>query len=153
MAKYSTTLGQQSYSFCDLKDLMAKASVAKSGDYLAEVAALTEEERMAARFTLADLPLKTFLNEAIIPYEDDDVTRLIYDQHDKKAFAPISSLTVGEFRDWLLAYETDTQKLRDIAWGVTPEMAAAVSKLMRNQDLILVASKIENITKSLESDA
>jgi ethanolamine ammonia-lyase large subunit len=147
MAKYSYTLGVQTYTFCDLKDLMAKASVAKSGDFLAGIAATTEEERMAAKFALADLPLKTFLSEDIIPYGKDEVTRLIYDQHDKIAFSQISSLTVGEFRDWLLAYETDTAALASVAWGVTPEMAAAVSKLMRNQDLILVSSKIENITK------
>ncbi|MCH2207399.1 MAG: ethanolamine ammonia-lyase subunit EutB [Lentisphaerales bacterium] len=147
MAEYSSTLGVQTYKFRDLKDLMAKASIAKSGDYLAEIAAQTEEERMAAKFALADLPLSTFLNEALIPYEEDEVTRLIYEQHDKKAFEMISCMTVGEFRNWLLAYETDVEVLAKVAPGITPEMAAAVSKLMRNQDLILVSSKIENITR------
>lgn len=126
---------------------MAKASPLKSGDCLAGVAAATEEERIAAKFALADLPLTLFLNEALIPYEDDAVTRLILDNHDKEAFAPIRSMTVGEFRDWLLSYETDAEKLQSIAGGVTPEMAAAVSKLMRNQDLILVAGKAETVTR------
>jgi ethanolamine ammonia-lyase large subunit len=147
MGQYRYTLGSASYQFRDLKDVMAKASPVKSGDGLAGVAAATEEERMAARFALADLPLDVFLNEALIPYENDAVTRLILDNHDMQAFAPIRSMTVGDFRNWLLSYETDTEKLQSAAAGITPEMAAAVSKLMRNQDLILVAGKAETITR------
>jgi len=147
MTAYGCTLGSRKYRFRDLKDLMAKASPLKSGDCVAGIAAATEEERVAARFALAELPLKTFLTEALIPYEDDEVTRLIMDRHDPPAFDPIAAMTVGDFRDWLLAYDSDTRTLRSVAAGLTPEMAAAVSKLMRNQDLILVASKIEVITR------
>ncbi len=147
MTAYRHTLGSRTYVFNDLKEVMARASVLKSGDCLAGLAAATEEERMAARFVLADLPLTVFLDEALIPYEDDEVTRLIMDGHDAAAFAPLRSMTVGQFRDWLLAYETDTQTLKAVAPGITPEMAAAVSKVMRNQDLILVAARIENITR------
>jgi len=147
MTPYGFKLGSRKYRFRDLKDLMAKASPLKSGDCLAGIAAGTEEERMAAKFALAELPLKTFLTEALIPYEDDEVTRLIMDSHDQSAFDSIASFTVGDFRDWLLAYDSDTRTLRSVAAGLTPEMAAAVSKLMRNQDLILVASKIEVVTR------
>jgi len=147
MKPYRHTIGSCTYHFNDLKDLMAKASPLKSGDALAGIAAATEEERIAAKFALADLPLTAFLNEALIPYEDDAVTRLILDHHDEAAFAAISGMTVGDFRNWLLAYETGTEQLRSLAPGITPEMAAAVSKLMRNQDLILVAAKAENITR------
>ena len=108
---------------------------------------MCEAERTAAKFVLADLPLAIFLNEALVPYERDAVTRLILDSHDAEAFAPIRSMTVGEFRDWLLSYEADAVTLRSVAPGITPEMAAAVSKLMRNQDLVLIASKIEAITR------
>jgi len=147
MKAYRHTLGSRSYHFSDLKDLMAKASTPKSGDALAGIAAASEEERIAARYALADLPLTVFLDEALIPYEADAVTRLIMDHHDNAAFAPIAGMTVGDFRNWLLAYETGTEELRTVAAGVTPEMAAAVSKLMRNQDLILVAAKAETITR------
>ncbi|MBF6057662.1 ethanolamine ammonia-lyase subunit EutB [Thiomicrorhabdus heinhorstiae] len=147
MANYQHTLGQSVYRFNDLKDLMAKATPLRSGDVLAQVAAKTEEERMAARFALAELPLKTFLNEAVVPYESDEVTRLIFDDWDEVAFQPISHLTVGEFRDWLLDYRTDSAMLDRVESGLTPEMVAAVSKLMRNQDLILAASKKEVITR------
>jgi len=147
MTGYGFTLGSRKYRFRDLKDLMAKASPLKSGDCLAGIAAATEEERMAAKFTLSELPLKAFLTEALIPYGDDEVTRLIMDSHDLSAFGPIGHMTVGDFRDWLLAYDTKCQTLRAVAPGITPEMAAAVSKLMRNQDLILVASKIKVITR------
>lgn len=119
----------------------------KSGDALAGVAAATEEERMAAKFALADLPLTAFLQEALIPYEEDAITRLIMDHHDREAFAPVSGLTVGDFRNWLLSYETGPAQLRAVSAGITPEMAAAVSKLMRNQDMILVAAKIDVITR------
>ncbi len=135
------TLGATTWSFADLKDLMAKATPLRSGDALAGLAAGSAEESVAARMLLADLPLKTFLDEQLVPYEIDEVTRLICDSHDAAAFAPVASLTVGEFREWLLSDETDSAALAALASGVTPEMAAAVSKIMRGQDLILAASK------------
>lgn len=144
---YRTTIGQRTYQFPDLKSLMAKASPARSGDYLAGVAAATAEERMAAKICLADLPLKAFLENALIPYEEDEITRLIMDEHDLQAFSLVSHLTVGDFRDWLLSEHADSFTLARLAPGLTPEMVAAVSKLMRNQDLILVAKKCQVITK------
>src|SRR5471030_633506 len=144
---FQTTLSHRSYRFKDLRELMAKASPARSGDYLAEVAATSAEERMAAKMALADVPLKTFLQQLLVPYEDDEVTRLIIDTHDVTAFAAISHLTVGDFRDWLLSEKTDSAVLAAVAWGITPEMAAVVSKIMRNQDLILVAKKCQVITR------
>jgi ethanolamine ammonia-lyase large subunit len=144
---FAQTIGVQRHVFNDLKTLLAKASPARSGDYLAGLAAASEGERMAARMTLADVPLSVFLNEALVPYEDDEVTRLILDRHDAQAFRPIASLTVGEFRNWLLLHETDSQTLAGVAPGITPEMAAAVSKLMRNQDLISVARKCRVVTR------
>lgn len=139
---YRTSIGQRTYQFPDLKSLMAKASPARSGDYLAGVAAATAEERMAAKICLADLPLKAFLENALIPYEEDEITRLIMDEHDLQAFSLISHLTVGDFRDWLLSEHADSFTLARLAPGLTPEMVAAVSKLMRNQDLILVAKNV-----------
>ena len=127
--------------FRDLADLMAKASSLRSGDLLAGLGAESATQRVAARMALADAPLAAFLSEALVPYEDDEVTQLIVDTHDKAAFRPISHLTVGGFRDWLLSPNATGAQLQAIARGVTPEMAAAVSKLMRNQDLILVAKK------------
>jgi ethanolamine ammonia-lyase large subunit len=144
---YRTSIGSTTYEFPDLATLMAKASPARSGDYLAGVAALSYEERMAAKIALADLPLRTFLNETLIPYESDEVTRLIMDRHDVHAFAPIAHLTVGDFRDWLLLDSTDSETIAACAPGITPEMAAAVSKLMRNQDLILAARKCRVVTR------
>ena len=144
---YTHTIGGRVHRFDDLTCLMAKATPARSGDQLAGVAAHTDEERMAARLALADLPLSTFLNEALIPYEDDEVTRLIVDTHDAAAFAPVAHLTVGAFRDWLLSDVATTTALSALAPGLTPEMAAAVSKLMRNQDLILVARKCSVVTR------
>lgn len=141
MARYRSTLGERSYGFADLKTVLAKASPLRSGDQLAGVAAESDEERVAARMCLADLPLRAFLDEPVVPYEHDEVTRLILDSHDESAFAAVAGLTVGDFRNWLLAHETDSDTLAAIARGVTPEMAAAVSKIMRNQDLILVARK------------
>lgn len=132
--------------FPDLKTVMAKASPDRSGDRLAGVAAQTSQERVAAQMVLADLPLKTFLTEALIPYEKDEVTRLIIDKHDQNAFRPISSFTVGDFRNWLLSDLADTTQLKNISLGLTPEMVAAVSKIMRIQDLILVAKKCSNPT-------
>lgn len=140
------TLGQTRHHFADLKDLLAKASPARSGDYLAGVAAQSAEQRMAARLLLADLPVRRFLDEALIPYESDEITRLIIDSHDAAAFAPLASLTVGELREWLLSEQTDSAALTAVAPGITPEMAAAVSKLMRNQDLIAVARKCRVVT-------
>ena len=144
---YRTSIGNISYVFDSLKEVMAKASPSRSGDDLAGISASTMEERVAAKIVLADVPLKRFLEEPLIPYETDEVTRLIIDTHDAEAFAPVSHLTVGEFRNWLLAEGATTETLANLAPGITPEMAAAVSKLMRNQDLILAASKCRVITK------
>lgn len=130
-----------------LREILAKASPHRSGDVLAGVAAANDEERVRAQMLLADVPLKRCLNEAVVPYEQDEVTRLILDSHDAAAFAPISSFTVGQFRDWLLTDAADTQILSALAAGITPEMAAAASKLMRLQDLVLVASKCSVVTR------
>ncbi|WP_417354710.1 ethanolamine ammonia-lyase subunit EutB [Gallaecimonas pentaromativorans] len=134
-------LGSQSVVFPDLKTLLAKATPLRSGDELAGLAAAGDEERALAQLALSEVPLKAFLSELVVPYEEDDVSRLIIDSHDARAFAAISHLTVGDFRNWLLSDEADSQRLAAIAPGITPEMAAAVSKIMRNQDLILVAKK------------
>ena len=146
MPRHTRSLGTETYRFADLKALLACASPRRSGDELAGIAARSDEERVAARMILADLPLKTFLAETLIPYEEDEVTRLILDEHDQTAFAPLASLTVGEFRDFLLSHEADAPRLTALAPGITPEMAAAVSKLMRNQDLIAVAAKCRVVT-------
>jgi ethanolamine ammonia-lyase large subunit len=146
MPPYASTVAGQTHRFEDLKALLACASSRRSGDELAGVAATSDRRRIAARYALADLPLKTFLSETVVPYEIDDVTRLIIDGHDEGAFAPIASLTVGGLRDWLLTYEADTASLSAVARGLTPEMAAAVSKLMRNHDLVTVAAKCEVVT-------
>ncbi len=144
---YKCSVHNHNYVFADLKTLLAKATPLRSGDVLAALAAESYEERIAAQLCLADLPLSVFLNEALIAYEDDEVTRLIIDTHNAAAFAPVRSLTVGGFRDWLLDDRTDTYVLRQVARGITPEMVAAVSKIMRNQDLILVARKCEVVTR------
>ena len=143
---YSATIGNRRYVFPDLKSLLAKASPLRSGDGLAGIAAESGEERVAAQFALADLPLNAFLNEPVIAYESDEVTRLIIDRHDRAAFAPIAHLTVGGFRDWLLADETRSAVLSALAPGVTPEMAAAVSKISRLQDLVVMAAKCTVVT-------
>ncbi len=135
------------YSFDSLKELLAKATPRRSGDVLAGVAAESEEERAVAQIVLSEVPLADFIEDLVVPYEDDEVTRLIVDTHDKTAFAPISGFTVGEFRNWLLGDAADTATLAAIAPGVTPEMAAAVSKLMRLQDLVYVASKCQVVTR------
>ncbi|MBS0471509.1 MAG: ethanolamine ammonia-lyase subunit EutB [Proteobacteria bacterium] len=140
-------LGSTRYVFDDLKTLLARASPDRSGDRLAGLAAASGEERVAARMALADLPLAEFVKAELVPYEADEVTRLIGDTHDAAAFAPVAALTVGEFRDWLLAHETTTEMLAALTPGLTPEMAAAVSKLMRNQDLIAVARKVSVVTR------
>ena len=144
---YRHAIGAVTHAFADLKEVMAKATPARSGDVLAAVAARSAVERMAARLCLAELPLSRFLNEALIPYEADEVTRLIVDRHDAAAFAGIAHLSVGDFRDWLLSDLADEAALAHIRPGVTPEMAAAVSKLMRNQDLIAVAKKCRVVTR------
>jgi ethanolamine ammonia-lyase large subunit len=138
---YRQTIDATCYQFDGLRDLLARATPPRSGDRLAGIAADSAEQMIAARMALADVPLKQFLNEAVVPYEDDEVTRLIVDSHDVAAFAAVSSLTVGGFRNWLLSDAATATSLAAIARGITPEMAAAVSKLMRNQDLILVAKK------------
>ncbi len=147
MSGYSHTVATVVYRFEDLRDLLAKATPARSGDELAGVAARSAEERAAAQMALADVPLRSFLNETVVPYESDEVTRLIIDAHDAGAFEPVSHLTVGEFRDWLLSEQATGDILGRLAPGVTPEMAAAVSKIMRVQDLITVASKIRVVTR------
>jgi ethanolamine ammonia-lyase large subunit len=138
---YRHTIDTTSYVFADLRDLLAKATPPRSGDRLAGIAADSAEQMVAARMALADVPLTQFLAEAVIPYETDEVTRLILDSHDAAAFAPVSSLTVGAFRDFLLSDAATPESLKKLSRGITPEMAATVSKLMRNQDLILAAKK------------
>ena len=139
--RYTHTAGTRTYGFRDLKDLMAKATPLRAGDQLAGVAAESAEQRVVAQMALAELPLTRFLDEAVVPYEDDEVTRLILDGHDAQAFAPVRHLTVGDFRNWLLGDDADSATLARLAPGLMPEMVAAVSKIMRNQDLILVASR------------
>jgi ethanolamine ammonia-lyase large subunit len=131
----------------NLRELLAAASPARSGDELAHIAAATAEDRVRAQMALADLPLKRFLAEPLIPYEDDEVTRLICDSHDAAAFQPAAHLTVGEFRDWLLSEQSTTERLAALAPGITPEMAAAVSKIMRVQDLVSAARKCRVISR------
>lgn len=135
------------YHFADLKTLLAKASPLRSGDQLAAIAAFDEEERAAAQLALADVPLKTFLETHVIAYEEDEVTRLIQDEHDQKAFQPISHLTIGDLRNWLLDDEVKEGTLNALAGGLTPEIVAAVSKICRNQDLVLIAQKCRVVTK------
>ena len=144
---YHATVAGTVYRFDDLRMLMARATPFRSGDALAGVAASSAAERVAAQMALADLPLQRFLDEAVVPYEADAVTRLILDGHDAEAFAPVAGLTVGGFRDWLLQDATDGSVLAALAPGLIPEMAAAVSKIMRAQDLILIAAKIEVVTR------
>ena len=144
---WSHTVGGTRYLFDDLKTLLACATPERSGDQLAGIAARSAAERMAARWALADLPLAHFLTESVVPYEADEVTRLIVDTHDAAAFAPVAHLTVGGFRDWLLSDAAHSAALAALAPGVTPEMAAAVSKLMRHQDLMLVAKKCRVVTR------
>ncbi len=145
--RYRKTLGTTTWTFTGLAEVMAKASPRRSGDMLAGLAAGSAEEMVAARLVLADVPLTTFLAEPLVAYETDDVTRLICDGHDGLAFAPVASLTVGAFRDWLLSDAATPSVLAALAPGLTPEMAAGVSKLMRNQDLILAASKCRLTTR------
>ncbi len=144
---YHATIGRHRYTFGDLRTLLAKASPSRSGDELASLAAETGEERVAAQYALADLPLTAFLHSHVVPYETDEVTRLIADTHDGKAFAAIAHLTVGGLRDWLLSDEVTTPVLAALAPGITPEIAAAVSKISRLQDLIVIAAKCSVVTR------
>ncbi len=144
---YSATIGSSRYAFPDLKTLLAKASPLRSGDGLAGVAATSGEERVAAQYALADLPLATFLAEQVVPYESDEVTRLIVDSHDHAAFAVIAHFTVGGLRDWLLSDASTTDALAELAPGIMQEMAAAVSKFSRLQDLMVMAAKCAVVTR------
>jgi ethanolamine ammonia-lyase large subunit len=144
---YQATIGARRFTFPDLRTLLAKATPLRSGDQLAELAAETGEERVAAQMALADLPLDRLLQEPVVPYETDEVTRLIVDGHDNAAFAKVAHLTVGGFRDWLLSDEATTPALAALAPGVTPEMAAAVSKISRLQDLMVIAAKCSVVTR------
>lgn len=146
MSRYASDFRGERHVFRNLADLLAKASPLRSGDELAGVAAESDAQRVAARAVLADLPLTRFLEEPLVPYEMDEVTRLIMDSHDAAAFAPVRHMTVGGLRDWLLSYGTTTEMLSAVAPGLTPEMVAAVSKLMRNQDLIAVARRCRVVT-------
>jgi len=146
MPQYRTTLGHEVFRFATLAEVMAKASPPRSGDALAGLIASADVERVAAQMVLAEVPLERFLTQALIPYETDDVTRLIIDTHNQAAFAPVSHMCVGQFREWLLSDAATPAALRALAPGLTPEMVAAVSKLMRNRDLISVARKVEVVT-------
>ncbi len=144
---YSITVRGMTHSYANLRELLAKASPLRSGDELAGLAAASAEARAIAQMALAEVPLTAFLEDLVVPYESDDVTRLIIDTHDTAAFAPIAGLTVGELRDWLLSDAATSERLAALAPGLTPEMAAAASKLMRAQDLVYVASKIRVVTR------
>lgn len=147
MPSYAHTIGGLTWRFDTLAQLMAKATPERSGDHLAGIAAIDAEERAAAQLALADLPLAAFLHDVVIPYEKDEVTRLIIDTHDARAFASVAHLTVGGFRDWLLSDATDGAALAALVPGLTPEMVAATSKICRNQDLILIARKVRVTTR------
>jgi ethanolamine ammonia-lyase large subunit len=147
MGSFAHIVGGERYVFENLKDLMAKASPLRSGDQLAGIAADTDQQRAAAQIALSDVPLALFLDEQVVPYEADEVTRLIIDSHVKAAFKAVGHLTVGGFRDWLLSDQATTEALTKLAPGLTPEMAAAVSKIMRVQDLVLVAKKCRVVSK------
>jgi len=144
---FAHTIGNIRYTFANLRELLAKATPLRSGDVLAGLAAESAEERVAAQYALADLPLAHFLIEQVVPYESDEVTRLIVDTHDAESFAPVRSFSVGELRDWLLSDQATSERLASLASGLTPEMAAATAKLMRVQDLIAVAAKIRVVTR------
>lgn len=147
MSEHAIDIGGRRYRFDSLGALMAAATPHRSGDELAGIAAASAEERAAAQLALAELPLTTFLEEPLIPYEQDEITRLILDRHDRDAFAPVAGLSVGEFRNWLLSERAGAASLTRLAPGLTPEMVAAVSKLMRVQDLVLVGRKCEVVTR------
>jgi len=144
---FSHSIGHRNYQFDSLRTLLARASPLRSGDQLAGVAASDAKERVAAQMALADVPMRAFLNEAVVPYEADEVTRLIMDTHDAAALNPVKHLTVGDFRNWLLGDNANAQTLAALAPGLTPEMVAAVSKLCRLQDLVLIARKCQVVTR------
>ncbi len=144
---FRATAGGESFVFDDLKTLLARATPERSGDRLAGIAATTERERVAAQLALADLPLTAFFDHAVVPYETDEVTRLIFDMHDARAFQPVKAFTVGQFRDWLLSTEANPEALAALAAGLIPEIVAAVSKIMRVQDLVLIASRCRVVTR------
>ncbi|MCX5395996.1 ethanolamine ammonia-lyase subunit EutB [Streptomyces sp. NBC_00102] len=147
MPQYTASVGVAGFRFDGLRELLGRAGPARSGDELAGVAARSDTERTAARIALAEVELRAFLDDPVVPYEDDEVTRLIVDTHDAGAFAPVAGMTVGEFRDWLLSYRATPGALAALVPGITPEMAAAVSKLMRNQDLVQVARACTVVTR------
>ncbi|REK11208.1 MAG: ethanolamine ammonia-lyase subunit EutB [Planctomycetota bacterium] len=144
---YQSTVRGERFAFADLRELLAKANEEKSGDELAEIAAASQRERVAAKRALAEVTLAEILANPVIDPDNDEVSRLIVDSHDAAAFAELANLTVGEFREWLLDDATDEAKLHDVRWAITPEMAAAAAKLMSNKDLVLVAAKIRNVTR------
>ena len=144
---YHTTIRGERFSFADLRELFAKANEEKSGDQLAGVAARSERERVAAKLVLADVRLSEIVDQPLIDPDKDDVSRLLLDTLDEETFRPLRPLTVGAFREHLLRDDVDEQELRRIRWAVTPEVAAAVAKLMSNKDLVLAASKIRNVTR------
>jgi ethanolamine ammonia-lyase large subunit len=145
MTTYRQQLTGTTYEFRGIVDLLAKATPRRSGDELAGCAARTEAERVAAQWALADVALDTFLTETVVPYDGDDVTRLILDRHDADAYRPVAHLTVGGLRDWLLdavSRPGAAAVLTELSPGLTPEMVAAVSKLMSNQDLVAIARAV-----------
>jgi ethanolamine ammonia-lyase large subunit len=145
---FSHVLRNERFEFPDLRDLFAKANEEKSGDILAGLAATSERQRVAAKLALADLPLRTILQQPVIDADIDDVGRLIADSHDGVAFAQFASLTVGEFREWLLAADVDfAANWPSVQKAITPDIAAAAAKLLSNKDLVTVASRIRNVTR------
>ena len=144
---YSHVIRGEQYNFADLKELLAKANEPKSGDLLAGLAAKNERERIAAKMALADLPLREFLAHPILDPDSDDVSKVIFDTHNSVAFKPIASLTVGELREYLLQDLPQGAELKNLQQGLTPEMVAAVTKLLANKELIAIASKIKNIAR------
>ena len=135
------------FHFRDLRDLFAKANEEKSGDQLAGLAARSEQERVAAKYALADLPLQEIVENPLVPPEEDDVSRLILETADQQTFSTIKSMTVGELREFILGDEADEGALKKLHWAITPEIAAAVAKLMSNKDLVLAANKIRVVTR------
>ena len=135
------------FVFSNLRDLFAKANEEKSGDQLAGIAARSESERVAAKRRLADLTLDEIVREPLISPDEDEVSRLILDTFDQETFQTIRSLTVGEFRELVLADSTSEADLQGMRWAIIPEVAAAVTKIMSNKDLIMAAAKIRNVTR------
>jgi ethanolamine ammonia-lyase large subunit len=144
---YQTTIRGERFTFADLREVFARANEEKSGDRLAGIAARTERERVAAKLVLADVTLGDIVNSPLIDPGRDEVTRLILDSVDHDAFRPFSGLTVGQFREYLLDDATDEVDLRRVQRAITPEIVAAVAKLMSNKDLVLAASKARNVTR------